>query len=242
MGMAQKIQQSLAAVGIVAHRRNNLRFGHDAVFDIERLLAKVSVIVDVGANEGQSALPFARIFGSAHVFAFEPVPETFAILTARTAREPRIECFNLALGAQEGTTTIRLAAWSGHNSLLDVAQPGPGTVSVTVTTGDAWAAAHHVEHIDLLKIDTEGYELEVLEGFDSLFAAGRVEAVLVECEFDRVTTEPHTSFFSLYEYLTKRDMGFTTLYTDALASNQFAWGNALFVRKSSGAATPLAVQ
>ncbi len=55
--------------------------------------------------------------------------------------------------------------------------------------------------------------------------------MLVECEFDRVRPEPHTSFFELYEHLTKRGMGFTTLYTDSVFSNRFAWGNALFVRR-----------
>lgn len=53
--------------------------------------------------------------------------------------------------------------------------------------------------------------------------------MLAECEFGAVTSEPHTSFFALYDYLTARGMGFATLYTEALASKHFAWGNALFV-------------
>ena len=148
MGIAQGIQQALAAVGLVVRRRKHLHFGHDAVFDAARLLTDVSVIADVGANDGQTALTWARAFLAARVFAFEPVPETFATLTARTAHEPRIECFNVALGAQEAKRTIRLAAASGHNSLLHAAAPGAGTVTVAVTTGDAWAADHDVEQID----------------------------------------------------------------------------------------------
>jgi FkbM family methyltransferase len=230
VAIARKAQQVLAAVGIVAHRRSHVRFGHDALLDIARLITSVSVIVDVGANEGQSALPFAQAFAHAFVFAFEPVPETFAILSARTEAERRIKCFNLALGAHDGDATIRLATSSGHNSLLNVAEPGEEAVTVHVTRGDTWAAAHEIDHIDLLKIDTEGYELQVLAGFDGLIADGKVKCVLAECEFDRVTTEPHTSFFSLYDYLTRRGMSFVTLYTDALASKRFAWGNALFIR------------
>jgi FkbM family methyltransferase len=202
------------------------------MLDVGRLVPRVSTVLDVGANEGQMALPFARAFPEAKVFAFEPVPSTFSILVARTSDVPRIRCFDVALGAHEGQVTIRLAERSGHNSLLNVVpDPGPGTVTVHVTRGDAWASAHGVEHIDVLKIDTEGYDIEVLHGFEGLIAAGKVRSVLVECEFERVRPEPHTSFFELYDHLTARDMGFTTLYTDSVYANRFAWGNALFVRR-----------
>jgi FkbM family methyltransferase len=236
VGIRHKAQQALAAVGIVAHRKSQLRFGHDVLVDIARLMTSVSVIVDVGANEGQTALPFAQSFAAACVFAFEPVPATFGILRERTRRAPRITCFNLALGAHGGDATIRLAESSGHNSLLREAEPGPDAVTVHVTTGDDWAAEHAIDHVDVLKIDTEGYELQVLAGFERLIAEGKVGCVLAECEIDPVTSEPHTSFFSLYEYLTSRGMGFVTLYTDALANRRFAWGNALFVRTAGGSA------
>ena len=123
----------------------------------------------------------------------------------------RVRCFEVALGAHDGDVTIRLAERSGHNSLLNVADPGLETVTLPVTRGDAWASANDVDHVDVLEIDSEGYDLEVLDGFDGLIAAGKVQTVLVECEFDRVRPEPHTSFFKLHDYLTPRGMGFTTV-------------------------------
>src|SRR6478609_2926026 len=120
------VKRLLAACGIVVHRRRHVPFGHDALFDIARLMTTVSIVIDVGANEGQSALPFAQ----ACVFAFEPVPETFSILRDRTESEKRIRCFNLALGAQEGDVTIRRTDSSGHNSLLHPAEPGEEAVTV----------------------------------------------------------------------------------------------------------------
>jgi FkbM family methyltransferase len=231
---ASRMQSLLAGLGVVAHRRKHIHYGHDALIDIGRLLPQVSVILDVGANKGQSALPFARAFPEARVYSFEPVASTFQILKQRTAKVSRIQCFDLALGADDFETTIRLAEWSGHNSLLNVAEVERGTATVRVTTGDAWADAHGVEHIDLLKIDTEGYELKVLAGFEKLLAASKVSAVLAECEFERVTPEPHTSFFELHDHLAQRGFGFVTLYTDAVMFNRFAWGNALFLRSNSG--------
>ena len=138
------------------------------MLDLEPLLPRVATILDVGANEGQMALPFARAFPEARVFAFEPVPSTFSVLRARTSGVPLIRCFDVALGAYDGEATIRLAERSGHNSLLNVvAEPGPDTVTFPVIRGDAWASANEVEHVDVLKLDTEGYDLEVLDGFES---------------------------------------------------------------------------
>jgi FkbM family methyltransferase len=232
MELVRGIQRFLAARGVVVHRRDHVRYGSDPLLDLERLLPRVRTILDVGANEGQTALPFARAFPEARVFAFEPVPQTFATLCERTAGVDRIRCFELALGEYDGEATIALADKSGQNSLLNVAEPGPGTVTVAVQRGDTWAFAHDVGRVDLLKIDAEGYDLEVLSGFEQLIAASNVRAVLVECEFDRVRPEPHTSFFALYEHLTARGLGFTTLYTDSVSGNRFAWGNALFVATS----------
>jgi FkbM family methyltransferase len=231
VSLVHRIQRRLASYGIVTHRRRNLRYGSDPMLDLERLLPSVTTVLDVGANEGQMALSFAEAFPDARVFAFEPVPATFSNLVERTADMPQIECFDVALGPCEDDVTIQLADRSGQNSLLNaVPEPGPDTVTLRVTTGDAWASEHGVEHVDVLKIDTEGYDLNVLSGFEALLAEGRVEAALVECEFDRVRPEPHTNFFELYEHLTTRGMGFTTLYTDSVNRHRFAWGNALFTR------------
>jgi FkbM family methyltransferase len=232
VAIVRSIQRLLAARGVVVHRRDHVRYGSDPLLDLERVLPRIRTILDVGANEGQTALPFARAFPDARVFAFEPVPHTFSTLRARTADIHRIRCFELALGPYDGEATITLADKSGQNSLLNVAEPGPGTITVSVMRGDTWASAHDVDHVDVLKIDAEGYDLEVLAGFERLLAASHVRAVLVECEFDRVRPEPHTSFFALYEHLTARGLGFTTLYTDSVSANRFAWGNALFMATS----------
>ena len=229
--LVRRLQRALAKCGLDVHRRDSLRFGSDPLLDVERLLPQVETVLDVGANEGQTALSFAHAFPDAQVFSFEPVPSTFSALREQTADEPNIHCFQLALGDREGDATIELAEKSGQNSLLNAAEPGPGTATVEVTTGDAWASAHEIAHIDVLKVDTEGYDLQVLEGFDDLITAGKVESVIVECEFERVRSEPHASFFELFDYLTARGMGFTTLYTDSVFARRLAWGNALFVRR-----------
>jgi FkbM family methyltransferase len=225
------VQAMLARCGIMAYRRSTLPVGVDLVFDINRLFGEPATILDVGANCGQTALSFADGFPSAKIYAFEPVPTTFEQLKANTAHVGRISCSQEGLGSHDHRVTIRLGA-NERNSVLNEAPADANgqTATLSITTGDSWAAARGVSSIDLLKIDTEGYDLEVLKGFQILLNRGAIKAVLVECEFDAVTPEPHTSFFELHEFLAQRGMRLITLYTDCATRDGFAWGNALFAR------------
>jgi FkbM family methyltransferase len=224
------LQSILARYGVLVYRQQLLPYGVDPAFDIKRLFGGARCIVDVGANVGQSATYYAKAFGDATVYSFEPVGSTFAQLKANTRGEKRIRCFEQGLGAHEHEATIRLTCPT-QSSLLNAASDGDSrenTATVSITTGDAWAAAQGVGSIDLLKIDTEGYDLEVLKGFAGMLSRGKIKAVLVECEFDRVTVEPHGNFFELYRLLTGYGMRIVTFYTDSATPRGMAWGNALF--------------
>jgi len=125
MTLASHVRRLLAERGLVASRRQSLRYGVAELRDVERLVSHVRVVLDVGANDGATALAFTRTFRGAGV--------------------PRITCFEAALGAEEGEATIRLVAKSGQSSLLNATEPGPGTTTVRVTTGDAWTSEHGIE-------------------------------------------------------------------------------------------------
>ena len=73
----------------------------------------------------------------------------------------------------------------------------------------------------------------MLSGFTHLLSRGAVVCVLAECEFERVMKEPHASFFDLYAQLKGHGLGLVSVYTDAVWSNRFARGNALFMRTAA---------
>lgn len=58
---------------------------------------------------------------------------------------------------------------------------------VRLDTVDAFCAEQGIEHIDLLKTDTEGYETSVLRGANSMFEQGRIDFDLAECDFPSPT-------------------------------------------------------
>jgi FkbM family methyltransferase len=143
-----------------------------------------AMIFDVGANVGDVALQLATHFPSASLHAFEPVQATAARLRERVQSCARIQTHTLALGAEPARIAIQPQGESTLNSLrapaerpADSSQP---LEIVEVVTLDSFCAAHGIAHIDLLKSDTEGYELAVLAGGSRLLAAGAIDAILVE--------------------------------------------------------------
>jgi FkbM family methyltransferase len=231
----KQFQALLARLGILAYRKKCLSYGLEMPYDIERLFGQPRTVLDVGANVGQTARELSRAFPAARVYSFEPVPTTFEQLKRNTAGLSNVRCFLFGLGAAEEQATIRLAASDARNSLLNQSDAGEGpTATITIKKGDEWAAGEGVTSIDLLKTDTEGYDLEVLRGFGGMLKEGRIRAILAECEFDRVTPEPHTSFLELHRFLTPQGYRVVTFYTDHATPRGLAWGNVLFAYVAEG--------
>jgi FkbM family methyltransferase len=165
-----------------------------------------SVIFDAGANRGQ----FLKL-ALAHpavIHAFEPSSAAFAELRTRFAATPSVVLNNFALGNEPGTQTLYYdVAGSELSSLYPrhVAHHGhhlTNSESVKVDTIDHYCQTHGIEHIELLKLDVEGHELEVLKGAAQMFASGHVATVSFEfggCNIDsRTYLRDFFEFFSTH--------------------------------------------
>jgi FkbM family methyltransferase len=163
-------------------RANVFYHGHSLEEDLKRRGIAPSLIFDVGANVGQTARRLVRAFPQAAIHSFEPFRDTYAKLNGNVSHEPRIKTHCLALGADPGKVVVEL-----RGSLINSLKPsdtGPTpdtpTETLTVDTVDAFCARHEIDTIDFLKIDTEGYDMEVLKGGLRLLEAQRVNLVQVE--------------------------------------------------------------
>lgn len=79
-------------------------FGEDWRDDLSRILdvQNINLVLDVGANVGQSALAFASIFQNAKIHSFDRDPEIFSILNECTASISRIFVYNRGLNNEGG--------------------------------------------------------------------------------------------------------------------------------------------
>lgn len=146
------------------------------------------VAIDVGAHTGRMAARIRKVFTNARVYAFEPASGPGSVLRERAERDPGIVPVPIALGSASGESTIYETSNPHYSSLLRPAASavhdtaGAAAVvdrsRVQVSRLDDWAARTGVERVDLMKLDVQGYELEVLRGAGRLLDS--VRAVYAE--------------------------------------------------------------
>jgi FkbM family methyltransferase len=144
------------------------------VADLLRRLG-VNCVVDVGANRGQYAQQLRRAGYRGRIVSFEPVPATFAELEAAAAGDPRWTVRHCALGAADGVTTINVVHGTMSSLLAPTAfgarryprlrAPEPVEVPLRRLDGLLDELLAGLEHPrPFLKLDTQGYDLEVFAG------------------------------------------------------------------------------
>ena len=139
-----------------------------------RILRPGAVAIDVGANIGAHSLPLAAAVGpSGTVIAVEPTRYAFERLAdqislnkdlapqIRTHQAMLMSSGGAALAAALPSSWPLAASETGHEHHLGVSKPTTGAV---VTTLDDIVAEHRLSAIDLIKLDVDGYEIEVLQG------------------------------------------------------------------------------
>lgn len=144
---------------------------------IRRFLRPGQTIIDAGANIGYTVRFFADAVGETGcVYAFEPNPVVFPLLQQNTANVSHVRCFNLGLSAKAGDTILYLAgknhsvaSFSEQYPSMHLADRPNETVSpvrVEVVKGDDFIRSLNAPPIDVIKMDVEGWELNVLNGFE----------------------------------------------------------------------------
>ncbi len=211
--------------------------GLDHAHDIARFLGSagnVKVVFDVGANEGQSAECYVGAFPCARIYSFESIAATYKSLVERASRWPRVRTFQLAFADSNRTARIQLVPLSVQNSLRNELgdSSSSGGELVTIRMLDSFCAEQNISHVDLLKTDTEGLDLEVLKGGEAMLRSHRIQFILTEATFHPEDSY-HTSFFRLIEYLSGFGYCFVDLYDHDFVSCSpprppLAYCNALF--------------
>ena len=145
---------------------------NDSSFGVLKYTGEEKLIFDIGGNIGQTALMIAKHTGDKTViYSFEPYPATHARfkknLELNAGIAPKIKLQQTALGAAPGKQKMYedCSTNSGANRMV----PGEaiiqtGTTEVPVSTVDIFVAENNLPEIDFIKIDVEGFEMEVLKG------------------------------------------------------------------------------
>jgi FkbM family methyltransferase len=244
--LARILRGGLDRAGYVLWKREFFRYGISPFVDIVRLNRSwgrsVETFFDVGANVGQTSREALRSFPRARVFAFEPHPLTFARLRAALPSD-RLSVHQLAFGEESGDVKLYVYGTSADGSTMNSLVPdaryavksGQSATECIVecSTIDQFCASNDIEVIDVLKIDTEGFDLFVMKGAARMLRERRIG--FVYSEFNDVQPRPGTtggSLLAISDYLEPFGFRYVATYTDFILpdGDMFVCANALFVR------------
>lgn len=150
--------------------------------DFEALPSMVhegDTVLDAGANIGTYTVRLSRLVGErGRVIAFEPIADTFAILTSTVlaAGCNNVTLINAAVSNHHGTVKMTVPSWgNGSANYYRASISNAGEHSALVMTLDALG----LSNVSLIKIDVEGHEKAVLEGAQTIVEGCR-PTIIVE--------------------------------------------------------------
>jgi FkbM family methyltransferase len=197
----------------VVHRVKKLLSMPDGYYTMGQIHRRIkpAAILDVGAHHGYTADKLLDYCPGAKLHAFEPTPESAAVLRRRMAGRANVHVHEMALGDTTGTVTFHINVGEQTNSLLDNPAPGQtpyeqaqqhiAQVNVQAMTLDDWAEKFEPSGWLLIKADIQGAERLFVAGGRKTFAQ-RVAAFYTEiCLLPQY--ENQTNFWELHTTLTQ---------------------------------------
>ncbi|WP_067585748.1 FkbM family methyltransferase [Endozoicomonas ascidiicola] len=197
---------SLSGLGVLNYKTSTV--SGEKAFIESYLHNKSGVVIDVGANVGGYSKDVIRVNSSLTVFAFEPHPVTFSKLSESMSSFENVVTVNKGMSYELGM--LKLFDYSDndgsqHASLYQNVMKdihGAGSVTehqVEVITLDEFLSSEKVEEVTLLKIDTEGNELEVLHGAKKAIEQKKIKAI--HFEFNEMNTISKAFFRDFWKLL-----------------------------------------
>lgn len=199
----------------------------------------IDLVLDVGANAGQFGGELRSLGYRGRLISFEPLKSAFASLQSNAQSDSSWETKNFALGSTDEIQTINVSQLNWSSSLLpptsETLEIHPG-VKVTSTES---IQVHRLDSIidDLdaankriwMKVDTQGFELEVLKGAERSLA--QVQMLQLEMAFVPIY-QGQPLFQELHDWVTQR--GFTLGSFEGLSWNprndELLWLDGLYHR------------
>lgn len=238
MLISRLFKNLLGKCGIWIYRIKYLPIGFDLKIDLRNRykIKKIELVFDVGANVGQTHKIFRNYFPGSKIICFEPVKSSFEELRKGTKSDKLARVESFALGSHSHTTEIKLFdEWSDLNSLIPSQMnqdPKAKTQQVQVTTLDEYCEQNQLKYIDLLKIDTEGYEIEVLKGAEKKLKSKDIACIFCEIGFYEANSR-NTNYFKLQQFLEGYDYILSGFYhfNNEMSAKKMMYSNALFIQK-----------
>lgn len=185
MSISTKVQEFLARKGLYVQLKPPKETRRRIAL-LQHL--SIDTVLDVGANRGQYAEELIAYGYLGRIHSYEPLSAVFPLLEQRASQHKNWYVHQLALGADAGTSEINISQNSHSSSIREILPKhlagAPDSVFVAKETISLSTIDQQIADLKLseknvyLKIDTQGYEREVLKG--SLQSIARIKAIQIE--------------------------------------------------------------
>lgn len=178
-------QQRLARVAALSHLRNLLRE------------LRIECVLDVGANSGQFGRALREMGFGGRIISFEPMSQARSALEDVAKDDARWEILSVALGSETEKKTLKVFSDDTFSSLHGIKDTGVEIFGEYVTVAQEQEVSverldvlwpklfpHEKDPVILLKTDTQGHDLQVLQGAE--ISLGKVAAVLTEAAIEPI--------------------------------------------------------
>ena len=182
-------------------------------------ISNINVFVDVGAHEGETSNLFSKYLNIKKIYCFEPSSINFKNLKKKIVKKENIFLFNFGLGDRDGEGDFNQLEESSSSTLVELNQKSKYFIkkkkilnlfikknfkifsqSVNIMKLKNFIDNNSIEYIDILKIDTEGYEMKVIKGAEDKIK--NIDYIYFEHHFDDMLKKNYT-LTDVHNYLVK---------------------------------------
>jgi len=190
----------------IYYARKVPKFREPDVEPLRFLVRPGDIVVDLGANIGDYTFLLANLVGAqGKVYAVEPVPETFQVLSGvvRKLGLRNVELFNCAVSEKDGTVRMEIPFHQygvknfymsrivSRQSSLDSFE----SFEVSCRSIDSLLSNRLVDTVSFVKCDVEGHELAVLKGASQFFERNRPAMMIEVAGTAAVQDAPNNELF-----------------------------------------------
>ena len=218
-------------------RYGSKEMGINPYSDMRLLLDKRShqpTIFDIGANVGESVDSLKSFFPNSIVHSFEPNISSYKLLSLHCKGYSNVYTYNQGLGSSVSDLIFYSNEYPFLSSFLEGGRYSYGKILnqslLNIQSSDSILYESNEISPNIIKIDVQGFELEVLRGSSRLLQSKSVDLIHIELTYSEMYVN-QPSFLEIINLLLSHEYVFVGIYRQHFQDNVLSWADALFASK-----------